>query len=72
VAAHLKATGGACLTRFPPEPNGFLHIGHAKSMHLNFKTAFEQAGRTGHTYFRCVVLLLLRRRRVCVRACAHG
>ena len=52
VAAHLKATGGQCLTRFPPEPNGFLHIGHAKSMYLNFKKAFEEAGREGHTYFR--------------------
>ena len=38
--------GGAVLTRFPPEPNGFLHIGHAKAICISFGIAEEYGGKT--------------------------
>ncbi|KAJ9708209.1 hypothetical protein PVL29_000325 [Vitis rotundifolia] len=41
---HLKATGGRVFTRFPPEPNGYLHIGHAKAMFVSFGLAKERDG----------------------------
>ena len=37
-------------TRFPPEPNGYLHIGHAKSICLNFSTAAKYGGKCNLRY----------------------
>src|SRR6476619_4390523 len=43
---HRNAIPGAIQTRFPPEPNGYLHIGHAKAICLDFGLADEFGGKT--------------------------
>jgi glutaminyl-tRNA synthetase len=48
IVADLESNkfGGRVHTRFPPEPNGYLHLGHAKSTYLNFGLAAEFGGKT--------------------------
>lgn len=42
---HLNETGGKVVTRFPPEPNGHLHLGHAKAIFINFTFANSDNGK---------------------------
>jgi len=48
---------GAVVTRFPPEPNGFLHVGHAKSICLNFGVAQEHESFHRTQSFRSAAMM---------------
>ncbi len=43
--AEGKYSYGDIMTRFPPEPNGYIHIGHVKALYINFSTAEKYGGK---------------------------
>ena len=58
VAEDLKAgkNGGRLNTRFPPEPNGYLHIGHAKAICMDFGVAEKFGGTCNLRFERCTII----------------
>lgn len=63
LAKHIKETGGKVITRFPPEPNGILHVGHAKAININFGFAKAFNGecilRYGYVVDKIIIFLML-------------
>jgi hypothetical protein len=62
LAEHERINAGMVRTRFPPEPNGYLHVGHCKSMNMNFYLAFEKLGvplEKRETIFRLMLIIIL-------------
>lgn len=66
---HLAWTKGQVYTRFPPEPNGYLHIGHVKAIMVDFGYAKYHGGRT---YLRYVFIFLFHGNRFCRSESENG